>query len=152
MATQSSLCNYTRKGLWLIISFIQTAEGQFTRKSLLGNGSQTWWASTPSSDLACCDMRTPHSTLDLLISGRTGSQRLLLKSSPSWLLLLFSWSIMFDSLWPHELYSMPGLPVLHHLLEFAQIHVHWVNDAIQLSHSLSSPSPAFNLSQPQGIF
>ena len=29
---------------------------------------------------------------------------------------------------------MPGFPVLHHLLELAQIHVHWVNDAIQPSH------------------
>ena len=35
--------------------------------------------------------------------------------------------------------------------EFAQIHVHWVGDAIQPSHPLSSPSPpAFNLSQHQG--
>ena len=49
-------------------------------------------------------------------------------------------------------YSMPGFPVLHHLLELAQTHVHWVNDAIQPSYSLSSPSSAFNLSQPQGLF
>ena len=49
-------------------------------------------------------------------------------------------------------YSMPGFPVLHGLLEFAQIHVHWVNDAIQPSHPLSSPSPpALNLSQHQGL-
>ena len=42
--------------------------------------------------------------------------------------------------------SMPGLPVHHQLLEFAQTHVHWVSDAIQPSHSLSSPSPpAFSL-------
>ena len=27
--------------------------------------------------------------------------------------------------------SMPGFPVLHHLLEFAQSHIHWVTDAIQ---------------------
>ena len=37
--------------------------------------------------------------------------------------------------------SMPGFSVLHHLLELAQTHVHWVSDAIQLSHPLSSPSP-----------
>ena len=37
--------------------------------------------------------------------------------------------------------SMPGLPVHHQLLEFTQTHVHWVNDAIQPSHPLSSPSP-----------
>ena len=35
-------------------------------------------------------------------------------------------------------YSMPGFPILHHLLELAQIHVHWVGDAIQPSHPLSS--------------
>ena len=37
--------------------------------------------------------------------------------------------------------SMPGFPVLHHLLELAQIHVHWVGDAIQPSPPLSPPSP-----------
>ena len=48
-------------------------------------------------------------------------------------------------------YSMPGLPV--QLPEFTQTHVHWVSDAIQSSHPLSSPSPpAFNLSQHQGLF
>ena len=45
--------------------------------------------------------------------------------------------------------SMPGFPVLHHLPELAQTHVHWVGDAIQPSHPLSSPSPAFYLSQLQ---
>ena len=48
--------------------------------------------------------------------------------------------------------SMPGFPVLHYLPEFAQTHVHWVSDAIQPSHPLSSPSPAFSLSQHQGLF
>ena len=49
--------------------------------------------------------------------------------------------------------SMPGLPVHHQLLEFTQTHVHWVNDAIQPSHPLSSPShPTFNLFQHQGLF
>ena len=37
--------------------------------------------------------------------------------------------------------STPGLPVRHQLPEFTQTHVHWVNDAIQPSHPLSSPSP-----------
>ena len=40
--------------------------------------------------------------------------------------------------------STPGLPVHHQCPEFTQTHVHWVGDAIQLSHPLSSPSPAFN--------
>ena len=49
--------------------------------------------------------------------------------------------------------SMPGFPVHHQLPVLAQIHVHCVSDAIQPSHSLSSPSPsAFNLSQHQGPF
>ena len=43
--------------------------------------------------------------------------------------------------------STPGLPVHHQLWEFTQTHVHRVGDAIQPSHSLSSPSPpTFNLS------
>ena len=49
--------------------------------------------------------------------------------------------------------DMPGFPVLHHLLEFAQTHVHWVGDAIQPSHPLSSPSPpALNLFPASGSF
>ena len=49
--------------------------------------------------------------------------------------------------------STPGFHVLHHLLEFSQTHVHWVGDAIQSSHPLSSTSPpALNLSQHQGLF
>ena len=44
-----------------------------------------------------------------------------------------------------------GFPVHHQLPELAQIHVHWVGDAIQPSHPLSSPSPALNLSQHQGL-
>ena len=48
--------------------------------------------------------------------------------------------------------STPGLPILHHLPEPSQIHVHWVGDVFQQSHPLSSPSPpAFNLSQNQGF-
>ena len=46
--------------------------------------------------------------------------------------------------------GMPGFPVLHHLPELAQTHVHRVGDAIQPSRPLLSPSPpAFNLSQYQ---
>ena len=49
--------------------------------------------------------------------------------------------------------SRPGSSLLPYLPEFAQIHLHWVSDAIQPSHPLSSPSPpAFNLSQHQGLF
>ena len=52
---------------------------------------------------------------------------------------------LFATPWTAE---WPGLPVHHQLAEFTQTHVHWVGDAIQPSHSLSSPSPpAFYLSQ-----
>ena len=46
-----------------------------------------------------------------------------------------------------------GLPVLHHLLEFAQTHVLWVDDAIQPSHPLLPPSLlSLSLPQHQGLF
>ena len=49
--------------------------------------------------------------------------------------------------------STPGLPVHHQLPEFSLTRVHRVNDAIQLSHPLSSPSPpAPNSSQHQSLF
>ena len=49
--------------------------------------------------------------------------------------------------------STPGLPVHHHLPESTQTHVHRVDDAIQSSHPLSSPSPpAPNPSQHQSLF
>ena len=49
--------------------------------------------------------------------------------------------------------SMLGFPVHHQLLQLVQTHVYRVCDAIQWSHPLSSPSsPAFNLSQHQGLF
>ena len=58
----------------------------------------------------------------------------------------FSLSIMSLTLCDPMDCSMPGFPVHHQLLELAQAHVHWVGDAIQPSHPLSSPSPPpFNL-------
>ena len=56
------------------------------------------------------------------------------------------------TLWDPMNRSTPGLPVHHQLLEFTQIHVHWVSDAIQPSHPLSSLSPpALKSSQHQGL-
>ena len=64
----------------------------------------------------------------------------------------FSPSVMSD-LCNHMDCSTPRLPVHHKLPELTQTHVHWVGDANQSSHPLSSPSPpAFNLSQHQGLF
>ena len=48
--------------------------------------------------------------------------------------------------------ALPGFHVLHHLPELAQAHGPLVGGAIQPSHPLSSPPPAFNLSQHQGLF
>ena len=67
-------------------------------------------------------------------------------------LVKFSHSVVSNSLHPINC-SMPGLPVHHQFLESTQTHVHWVSDAIQPSHPLSSPSPpALNLAQHQGLF
>ena len=59
---------------------------------------------------------------------------------------------MSDPLQHHGLqHARP--PCHHQLPKFTQTHVHWVNDAIQPSHPLPSPTPpAFNLSQHQGLF
>ena len=48
--------------------------------------------------------------------------------------------------------STPDFPVPHHLLEFAQVLVHWIGDATQPPHPLSSPSSSFKLSQHQDLF
>ena len=57
------------------------------------------------------------------------------------------------TLWDSMNYSTPGFPVLHQLSELTHTYIHWVSDAIQPSHPLSSPSPpAFSLSQHQGLF
>ena len=57
---------------------------------------------------------------------------------------------LFTTLWT---LSTPGFPVLHNLPEFGQIHIHWVGDAIQPSHTLSPPSPpALHLSHHQSLF
>ena len=55
------------------------------------------------------------------------------------------WSVMLEKTLESPMdCSTPDLPVYHQLLEFTQICVHWISDAIQPSHLLSSPSPAFN--------
>ena len=49
--------------------------------------------------------------------------------------------------------STPAFPLQHQLSEFTQTHVHWVGDAIELSHPVLSPSPpSLNHSQHQGLF
>ena len=65
----------------------------------------------------------------------------------------FSCSVVSNSLWPRGP-QRARLPILHFLLEFPQIHIHWVGDAIQTScpQSLSSSPPSISLSQHQGLF
>ena len=75
-----------------------------------------------------------------------------------WCIIIFIYCCCFSvpefslTLWDPMDCSMPGLPVLPHLLEFTQTHVHRVSDAVQPPHPLLSPSPpAFSLSQHQGL-
>ena len=64
----------------------------------------------------------------------------------------FSRSVVSDYSRPHGL-QHAELPSTSTTLELIQSHVHWVGDAIQLSHPPSSPSlPTFNHSQHQGLF
>ena len=64
----------------------------------------------------------------------------------------FSLSVVSNSLRPHGLQHTRLPCPSPTLLELTQIHVHWVCDAIQPSHPLSSPSPpALNLPQHQGL-
>ena len=55
------------------------------------------------------------------------------------------------ALWDPMEYSPPGFPILQYLLEFAQIRVYWVSDAIQPSYPLPPP-PALSLFPHQGLF
>ena len=92
-----------------------------------------------------------------------------LACGPNWNHCLFIWSDNQEWFWHFLIksdqslshvrlcdpmnHSTPGLLAHHQLLEFTQTHVHWVGDAIQPSHPLSSPSlPAPNPSQHQGLF
>ena len=88
-------------------------------------------------------------TLERLVLGMSQRHYLL---SPSWV-QFSSVAQSCPTLCDPMNRSMPGLPVHHQLPEFTQTHVHWVGDAIQPSHPLSSPSPpARNPSQHQGLF
>ena len=48
--------------------------------------------------------------------------------------------------------STPGLPVLHHIPDFASTHVRCVIDALQAPHPISPTSLTISLSQHQGLF
>ena len=106
-----------------------------------------WWHRMPWSSFFWMLSFRPASSLSSL----TFIKRLF--SSPSLSAIQFS-SVaqLCPTLCDPMNHSTPGLPVHYQLLESAQTHVHRVDDAIQPSHILSSPSPlAFNLSQHQGL-
>ena len=73
------------------------------------------------------------------------------KVGDQWYIVQFSHSVMSSALQPPDC-SMPGFPDHHQFLELAQTHVRHVSDDIQLSHSLASPSHAFNPFQYQNLF
>ena len=65
--------------------------------------------------------------------------------------MLFSHPVMSNSVTPWTAARQASVP--HHLLEFAQVHVHCIGDAIQSSHPLMPSSPsALNLFWHQGLF
>ena len=103
----------------------------------------------PQSHLAVCEPRASTSVYLTLVSSR---------ASVTCRLLTVVWHFVAHcsvAKWCPTPWTAAGQasPVLHHLPELPQTHVHPVRDAIQPSHPLSSPSPAaFNLSQHQGLF
>ena len=87
----------------------------------------------------------------ILLGERSQSKKATYCITPTIWQLLFSRPVTSDSYFMDC--STPGLPVTHHLLKFAQVHVHCISDAIQPSHPLTPSSPsALNLSQHQGLF
>ena len=49
-------------------------------------------------------------------------------------------------------WSTPGFPVFHCLLEFVQLHVHWVSDDLLPSHPLLPPSPLASIILSMRVF
>ena len=91
---------------------------------------------------------------ELLVIGDTDLAALSYKDSLIFRCLSCSFSLVAQScltLQPHEpQHARPLCP--SPLLGSTQTHVHWISDAIHLSHPLLSHSPALNLSQHQGLF
>ena len=118
--------------------------------------------SFPYSNFSC--QKSSISLVFLLptwLSGQRKKKRMIIQASihtHKFFLLMLVISVQFSpQLCPTLCKPMDcstlGFPVHHQLLELAQMHIHWVGDAIQPSHTLSSPSPpAFSLSQHQGLF
>ena len=107
---------------------------------------------SPCANWACCKTWIPKCSKAMVIKGE--------ENGPGSFLVAILTEVQFSSVAQLCLNlcnsmdcSTTGLPVHHQLPELAQTHAHWVGDAIQPSHPLSSPSPpAFNLSQHKGLF
>ena len=93
-----------------------------------------------------------HISIECEIRGKKGNKPIFTLYLGLQYIVVFQWlSHVWLSVTPWTQHAR--LPVLHHLLELAQTHAHWVDDAIQSSHPLLSPSlPAFNLFEHQGLF
>ena len=112
------------------------------RCTLWGSGGTHRQRMTESTGLAPGGGRTP------LLWGCLSSHQLCHVPVGPWssyfpslcpLLLLFSRLVVYNSLQPRGL-QHARLPCLQYLPEFAQTHVHWVDDAIQPSHSVAPRS------------
>ena len=120
----------------MILSFLTiVATFLWTQSSLFSTSQHTHWTYVTYCGLASTSHREP---------------------SPCFLRLLLFIVQWLSRVWlsaTPQTAARQASPVLHCLPELAQIHVHWVGDAIQPSHPLSPPSPsALNLSQHQGLF
>ena len=152
---QASPCHSETAPLWLHVLFPMAAYSQWLRQvwyqtqAVLAPSETAvmWWAlmslrshqaAEPASQPGCAE-HMPRSYFPLLPFPGVGS------SSTSWTpdfhsaLLSFSRSVVEDSLQPHG-QQQPGSSFLHYLPEFAQTHVHWVGDAVEPSHLLSTAS------------
>ena len=123
-------------------SCLLALEGRYFLSWVLkGLGMESWFITGYCSDLTKCRGKSSHC---MWFSHRTRRVSGFIKFN----LATQSCPTLYD---PMDS-SMPGFPVYHQLPELTQTHVHWVGDAIQPSHPLSSPFlPAFNLSQHQSF-
>ena len=110
------------------------------------------WTARRSNQSILKDITPEYSLEGLMLKLKLQYFGHLMRRADSFSSVQFSRSVVSDSLWPRELqHAKP--PCLAPTPGVHPNHVHWVGDAIQPSHPLSSPSPpALNLAQHQGLF
>ena len=114
------------KGVWWAQSAVLEAEEKWWVLSHLGDG-EGW------GGLACCSPWS-HKESDIVTEQQ---QQWVLRLEVSCCSIAKSCLTLYD---PMD-YGTPSLPVSHYLLEFVQVHVHWVGDAFQPFHSMLPSSP-----------